>query len=158
MNRGTVTDAEASQDGFSLIEVLIAVAILGLGFTALLGALGVAFSGSNSYRGQSDAKTVVISAAERVKQAAYVDCATASSYVNAARLVGTDFPSSWGSQAQAQSRINVIEVRYWDGTSFVSACSDTASTYLKVQQITVTATSPNDRATERITVVKRGPS
>ena len=60
--------------GFSLIEVLIAVVILGLGFTALLGALGVTYSGSHSFRDQSDAKTVAISAAERVKTVAYVDC------------------------------------------------------------------------------------
>jgi len=151
--------------GFSLIEVLIAVVILGLGVTALLGAFGVAYSGSHSFRNQSDAKTVAISAAERVQSIAYVDCATAADYLSTARLVGSEYPSDWGTQAEAQARITVRAVRYWDGARFAenatysrSTCQANTSTYLKLQQIVIAATSPGDRATEIIAVVKRGPT
>lgn len=149
--------------GFTLIEVLVSVAILGLGFTVLLGTLGVAFSGSHSFRDQSDAKTVVISAAERVKGVSYVPCALAADYLTTARLVGSEYPSSWGTQAAAQSQISVTNVRYWNGTTFIDDrdfCLNPAnsSRYLQLEQVIVTATSPGNRATEYVAVVKRGPS
>lgn len=156
---------KGQSSGFSLVEVLIAVVILGLGVTALLGAFGVAFSGSHSFRNQSDAKTVAISAAERVQSVAYVDCATTGDYLSTARLVGGEYPSDWGTQAEAQSRIIVQAVRYWNGAAFVdnatysrTTCLANPSTYLKLQQIVIAATSPGDRATEVIAVVKRGPT
>lgn len=141
-----------SQDGgFSLIEVLIAVMILGLGFTALLGAMGVAFSGANSFRKAADSGTVAISAAERIKDAAYINCATAASYVTTARAV--TLPSGWTAAA-----VSVDSVLYWNGTAFSAAnsCGDASSSYLKLQLVTVSATSPDTRAKEVITVVKRG--
>jgi prepilin-type N-terminal cleavage/methylation domain-containing protein len=150
-----------ADEGFTLIEVIISVAILGIGFTALLGTLGVAFSGSHSFRDESDAKTVVISAAERVKSVVYVPCAVAADYLTTARLVGNEYPSNWGTQAAAQNQISVREVRYWNGTTFVTDrafCLANTSRYLQLEQVIVTATSPGNRAIEVIAVVKRGPT
>ena len=155
------TERRHLDGGFTLIEVLISVAILGLGFVALLGTLGVAYSGSHSFRDQSDAKTVVISAAERVKSVAYVPCAVAADYVATARLVGNEYPSSWGTQAAAQNQINVTKVRYWNGATFiddVNFCLNNTSRYLQLEQVIVTATSPGNRAVEVVAVVKRGPT
>ena len=147
--------------GFSLVEVLVAVVILGLGFTAVLGALAVAYSGSNSFRDQSNAKTVAISAAERVKTVQYADCAQPSDYLSTARLVGNEYPSDWGTQAQAQSRIDVTAVRYWNGTTFVADrafCLANPTALLRIQQVVITASSPDGRATEVVSVTKRGPA
>lgn len=151
---------QSRDEGFTLIEVLISVVVLGIGVTALLGTLGVAFSASHSFRDQSDAKTVAISAAERVKSVAYVSCATPADYRSTAKLVGSEYPSSWGSQVQAQNQIDVREVRYWNGTVFTGDrawCQANTSRFLRLQQVIVTATSPGSRAVEVVAVVKRGP-
>ena len=153
-----VRERAESDAGFTLIEVLIAMVILGIGFTALLAAMGVAFSGATSFRQQSDAGGVALSAAERVKGAAYVNCATTSTYQSTARAI--TFPSTWGSAAVAQLQVTVTSVQYWDGTKFASAnaCLDATSSLLRLQLVTVQAVSPDTRAIESLIVVKRDAS
>ena len=143
MSAGRPTDG-----GFSLVEVLIALVILGLGFTALLGAMGTAFSGANTFRGQSNAGTVVISAVERVKDAAYSSCATPSTYLTAAQEAAQT--AGWPASA-----VKVDEVRYWNGFTYGSTCQEATSPYLAMQLITVSVTSPDSRAVERLQVAKR---
>src|SRR5687767_11974431 len=81
-------------EGTSLIEVLLSIAIMGIGVVGVLGALATQVKGANLHRDQSDANAVLASAAERVHNAAYVTCASISgTYVTAARTA--ILPSDW---------------------------------------------------------------
>ena len=68
----------AGEVGESLIEVIMAVAILGIAIVALLGGLVTTIVGSSTHRDQSSGTAVLLSATEALKSATYVACATPS--------------------------------------------------------------------------------
>lgn len=53
--------------GDTLVEILVALAILGIAITAMVGALGAHVSTTNINRNQSQAESVLAAAAEHVK-------------------------------------------------------------------------------------------
>lgn len=69
-----------SEAGTTLIELLVAVAIMGIAFVTILGGIGTAIIGSDAQRRDASAGLVLTSAAERVVAEAdpyaYVPCAT----------------------------------------------------------------------------------
>jgi len=69
-------------EGMSLVEVLIAVALLGLAIATIAGGIGTAASASDRHRKRVNADTVIRSYAEAIQQRAkvfYVDCAASYS-------------------------------------------------------------------------------
>jgi prepilin-type N-terminal cleavage/methylation domain-containing protein len=140
--------------GFTLVELLVAIAILGVCFVSLLGALGMSIIGSDIHKQQSQVESVIDSAAEKVKDpsVAHVACATASqgTYVAAAQGAAASQPG-W-----AASTVQIIDVQYWDGTGFGTTCYDDAvHKNLNLQLITLKVTNPGTRADQTISVVKR---
>lgn len=144
-------DPAAAEDGVSLVEVVVAVAILGLAVVALLGGLGTAVRGSDIHRSQATGETVVRSAAERVKDpgVAYLPCAgvaAAGAYVD-----GLSVPAGFA--------VSVAGVRVWDEASgaFVapSALASCPSNDAGVQLVTVSVVAGDGRASETLDVVKR---
>jgi prepilin-type N-terminal cleavage/methylation domain-containing protein len=138
-----------SEAGFSLAEIVITIAIVGITFTALLGGMLTAIKVSTQYQRNATADAVARSAAEWVKdpaQTPYVNCAGNTAY----GLSGVTVPSGY----------NVaMVVRYWNGAIptgaayqpvFQASCSTDAG----VQQITITATT-SDGTTESVQVLKR---
>jgi len=101
--------------GESLLETLIAVAILGLAVTAILGSIAAGITTSVVHRRQSDANTLLVSAAEELKNPAtvgaggnpYVTCAQASDY-DPTR--GLTIPTSW--------TVTLNSVQYWNGSDW----------------------------------------
>lgn len=148
---------EAPQDGFTLIEVLISVAIIGIAFIALIGAMTTALSAAKFHRTQAISGTTVVSAAELVKTAPYdATCpagASYPSYLNAAE--GAAVPSDWIKQGfTAADAINIDSVEYWDGsTGFGATCHDKdpddTQHFLRVQMITLIVRGPSDSPTSR---------
>ena len=137
-----------SERGDTLIEVLIAITVVGISSTALLAGLATAINLSATHRGQADADVVLVSAADSVKNQTYVACpgVSTSSYNP---TLGVSLPSGWSS-----SNLTISSVKGWNGTGFVSCPAIDA----KLQLVTITATTPDGRSTESVDVVKRNAS
>ena len=129
--------------GFSLVEILVTIVIVGIAFAAILGGMVTSIVVSDLHRGQASADVLARSAAEAVKDQAipYVPCAGPSDYVSA-------LPTG----------ASITSVRYWDGTSsnpvaFSGSCPNPDK---GMQLITVVAGS--GRASETVEFVKRATS
>jgi len=67
-----------TDDGVTLIELLVTLTILGIGFVAVLAGLATSSASSDQLRNAAGADTVLRSFAEHVKGAAYTSCARAA--------------------------------------------------------------------------------
>ena len=156
--------------GETLIELLVAVAILGITFPAVLGAMGVGILSADVHRTEADGTTTALSAVEQVKAASFVSCATPASYLTAAQSVTA--PQSWTSPPASWTPakgISITQVLYWDGASFQATCQehDSDATPLTLQLITLKVQGPatgqatcqeaRDRTCESMDVIKRKP-
>jgi prepilin-type N-terminal cleavage/methylation domain-containing protein len=148
--RTTTGFVARTEAGHTLIEVLMAVAILGIGVVAIVAGMGTSIIGTDHHRKQAQAHTVLLSAVDAVKSQTanpYQACATAGTY---AASSGVALPATWSTGA-----IAVRSVTYWDGTGFAATCPSPDS---KLQLVEVEVSSPDGRATESVAVVKRNPS
>ena len=142
-----------SDAGFSLVEIVITIAIVGVTFSAILGGLFASITVSALQRTEATADTVARSAAEVVKDSAqnpYQNCAGTGHY----SLTGVSVPSGFS--------VHITDVQYWDGAPvtagyavhFASTCPPDRG----IQQITIAATSADGQATETVQVIKRSVS
>jgi Tfp pilus assembly protein PilV len=149
--RITIRPPVRNEAGTTLVEVLMTVAILGIGIVAVVGAMGTSIIGTDHHRKQAQAHTVLLSAVDAVKSQTanpYQPCATTGTY---AATSGVTLPAGW-----AASYVTVQSVTYWDGgTGFSASCPSPDS---KLQLIDVRVATPDGRATESVAVVKRNPS
>lgn len=145
-----------SEAGFTLLELVISIAILGLVFVGILGSMGTTVFASDVHRKQAATQVVALGAAERIKSRdlLYVACATAAepSYVAAARAVPV--PAGWDPATTIAITDVAYETRGAGGASFGPTCYDANG--IKVQQVTIVVTSPDGRASAQAVVVKNG--
>lgn len=136
----TATAPTPDDAGLTLVEMLVAVAVLGITFVALLGGMATSIVTSDLHREQADALTLLSRAAESAKGAPYATCA--SSY---------PLPADAGEWSVA-----VVAVA-WNGSSYATPPGTCPSADLGLQRVTVTVTSPSGRTTESVALVKRAP-
>jgi type II secretory pathway pseudopilin PulG len=133
--------------GESLLEVLIAVTIMGIALVAIVGGLATSILVSDIHRRQATAGAYAHDYAEAIENAVagggYVACSTPASYASPA---GFTVPAGYSKSVVAGS------MRYWNGT-WQSACGTDAG----LQQLTVQVASDDGRAAERVVVVLRKP-
>lgn len=155
--------ARLGDGGFSLVEILIAIAIMGIAMVAVLGALATQMRGADQHRDESDAGAVLASAAEKVQAATYTPCTASTTplagYTTAAR--NATLPSDWVAEGfSPSSAISITAVKYWNGSSFVDACvidaADTAD-LLQLQLVSLKVMGPLTVTAETIDVVKQAP-
>lgn len=142
VHRQKVTGSEA---GFSLPEILITIAIVGIAFVAILGGMFTSITVSDFHRKEATADTLARDAAEWVKDPGqtYIPCAGPNSYTLPLGATGY--------------AVSVSNIAYWNGTSsnpisFVSSCP---SPDQGLQRITIVAASSDGRASQTVTIVKR---
>jgi prepilin-type N-terminal cleavage/methylation domain-containing protein len=158
--------ARRGEHGFSLVESVIAVAVLGIIVSAMVGGMATSIAMSSLHRQQSSANAVMVSAAEAIKHAPYTPCA--QSYLP------TPPPGGW----PAYLSITTV-VQYWNPDSsppaFDSTCHDSdgasgdgAGGLFPLQLVTILVTQsgsgirsacpqfPSRQSTTCVSIVKRG--
>jgi prepilin-type N-terminal cleavage/methylation domain-containing protein len=134
--------------GETLIELLVALAILGIALVAVVGALAASITMSDIHRKQSTAGAEVRNYAEQVENyvagTGYAACAAPATYV--AATVGYTAPAGYSATP--------VRVRYWSGSAWSASCpaSDTG-----LQELTLSVRSTDTRAVESVVVVLRKP-
>lgn len=149
---GSAMSARSPHAGESLIELLIAVMIMGVAATAVLGQVMMSASTSQMYRGVSDSLEYLQAWAEQVDAAPYQNCADG---------VGVTRPTPTGLTNPT------ITVEYWAGGGYVPreqipGCQQPAAqrTDNGLQRWTLSVTAPGvglPSTTQRMTLVKRNP-
>jgi prepilin-type N-terminal cleavage/methylation domain-containing protein len=158
-----------SEQGFSLVESVIAVAVLGIIVTAMVGGMATSIATSDIHRQQSTVNAVMVSAVETVKNAPYASCANGGDADTATYSTKTVLPA--GANPWLPGAITTT-VQYWNPqtSGWETSCHDTATNPLDttnppdglggpfpMQLVTILVTSPGNRASTSVGIVKRGP-
>jgi type II secretory pathway pseudopilin PulG len=136
-----MSDRLTDDSGTSMLEVLVAVVILAIAASAVLGALLTSITVSDVHRKQTTAGAVAQDYAEQIAGAGYVECAGPGTYA----LAPASVPVPAGYSAS-------LAVEYWSGSAWSGSCTSTG-----LQRVTVSVSSDDGRATERAVVVVRQP-
>lgn len=139
-----------SDEGVTLVEVLVALAILSVAGVAILAGLQMSVMASDIHRKQSTGGATVRSYAEAIEKylrtdGNYVRCAPAGTYAPAA--VGYALPSGYTASQSAAEPL--------DGNGSVITIGTCPTRDQGVQRLRLTVSSADGRATERLTIVVR---
>ncbi|MER7950622.1 prepilin-type N-terminal cleavage/methylation domain-containing protein [Streptomyces sp. NPDC096079] len=126
------------EEGETLVEVLVAVVLMGIAFVTILGGLGTAIISSVTQQKVTSADSVIRSAAERIVSAPYVPCA---------RSYETPTPPA--------GYTVTVTVEYWDGVAAFDRACPPADTGVQKVTLTVHATGPHPVRDATLDVVKR---
>jgi len=147
------TSSRDSEAGDTLVEVLIALMVLGIASVALLIAFGTTLSASAQHRDLTNYNTVLASTNAEVSalvqqnaNTLFGTCASLSSYPSSSTL-SANLPYAYSAQ--------IISVSYWNGTSWASCTTglDTAP-----QMITLQVTDSTTNHVYDLQVVVDNPS
>jgi prepilin-type N-terminal cleavage/methylation domain-containing protein len=134
------TSVGAPDEGFSLVETLIAVAILGIGVLTVVGGMMTSIQVSDLDRRQADGQTALRAYAEATAGDTYAACA--STYPAS----GFTAPTSWTAS---------MTVTYWNASTnaFTATCGADSG----LQSVALTLAAADGRATESLQMAKRAP-
>lgn len=139
-----------SESGTTLLEIMIAVAILGISFVALLGGMTTSIIASDFHRKEATAGAALRNFAEAVKAEAY-DGTCPATYSPA--FTPPNDPSG------APYVATIASTEYWEagtGTAPTTATfTPTCVADAGLQRLTVQVASPDGRAIETLTILKR---
>jgi type II secretory pathway pseudopilin PulG len=127
-------------DGTTLIEVMMAVAVLGIAFATLVGGMFAFTYGAESNSRQASGAAYIREYAEAVAGATYQPCA------NRYATTGFNLPAGWSASAMV--------VSYWNASTFVGVCP---TPDLGLQRVHLTLSSIDGRDQESVDIVKRTP-
>lgn len=138
----------AGDRGSSLIEVLLATAILGIAVVVLIGGLGTAVLSTEQHRGQASAATYLRAAAEAVRSQPFQPCASTSSY----SLAGV-VPASEPTYVATITTLT----HYSSASGSLVALSPCVAGADDVQHVALAIATTDGRVTETVTVGMRRP-
>lgn len=141
--------------GSSLIEIVIAVVLLGLTVTAMLTTLTVTISASATERDHANAHAWLQTATDVLYGEERIDCGTVTTSNQAAVLAsyravvkGTSNPENWD-----PSLIDIVPpVLFWNGDIYQSTCYTEEN--INLQLVTIEVRNPNGEIVESVQVVK----
>jgi prepilin-type N-terminal cleavage/methylation domain-containing protein len=140
------------EDGFSLVELMITIVIVGIAFVALLAGVTTSVIVSSHQREQSTADAVARSAAEWIKDPVNnpYSCAANNPYSLSALAVPTGYT------------VTISSIEYWNppATPFTAPYtpgfqSSSSTCANGLQRITLLVRSSDSQASETVQVIKR---
>ena len=145
--------AGSRDSGVSLVELLVAIVLLGVAGVSVLGAMAGAVRGSSTNRSQSATVVWLQSSADYLTKVAFVPCA-----VGQEAQVGTAYAAALASAGAprsqigwAQTDLSVVQpVLFWNGSAFTSTCN----TSFQLQQISLRVDNVPSRYKRTLVVVK----
>ncbi|MFE4856349.1 type II secretion system protein [Streptomyces sp. NPDC056670] len=126
------------EEGETLVEVLVAVVLMGVAFVTILGGIGTAIISSATQQKVTSADSVARSAAEKVVSDPYVSCA-----------------GSYGTPTPPAGYTVAVEIEYWDGMGAFGPACPTADTGVQKVTLTVRSSGPHPVRDATLEVVKR---
>jgi type II secretory pathway pseudopilin PulG len=140
---GAGDTSRRSEAGDTLVEVLMAMMVIGITAVGLLAAFATSISASEQHRSLATDDTILKSYVEaatyQIAQAPapnYTKCATVASYTAGVDAVSFTIPSG-----DTGYTVGISSVSYWDGSAFTSTC---VSGSTAPQQIMAYATGPSN--------------
>lgn len=128
------------EDGLTLAEVVVAVAILGIAFAVVVGAMMSAVVSSDVDRKQAAAQNALRTAAEEINAEAYDPCPGTPAY-GASVTPPTGFTLT-------------VSTEFWSGTAFQATCPPTDQ---GLQRLHLTLAHSGGKASESVEMMKRTP-
>jgi type II secretory pathway pseudopilin PulG len=142
------------ESGDTLIEVLVALVIMGAAFAVIVGGVGTAIIGAGIQQNKATADSLIRSAADKVTSLAYVPCATPVYPAPAGYALEPPPPGF---------TVRVFSVSYWDPVTnkFINppVCTNATDNGLQLITLHASATSTDVHTAETavLEVVKRQP-
>ena len=134
--------------GVTLVELMVAIAILGVAVVAIVGGMATAITTSDAHRKSVTAGIVAQNYAEQLKAAAYnASCSTplASKYPPAPATTGYN--------------TTLTSIEYWNaGTTAPATFADSCVTDPGIQRLTIKVDATDGRASQTVVVTKRNPA
>ena len=135
--------------GFSLVEIVVSITLLGVASGSVLVSLVTSTAGSARHRELSTATAWLQSTTDQLEVSPMAVCGTsatvAATYQDDVRA---NVPNSDGWPSSA---ISVTGVKFWDGTAFGTTCYD------DLQLVSLRVASPNGKVTQTLDFVKGNP-
>ncbi|MCZ0983285.1 type II secretion system protein [Streptomyces diastatochromogenes] len=126
------------EEGETLIEVLVAVVLMGVAFVTVFGGIGTAIISSARQQKVTTADSVIRSAAEKLVATPYVPCA-----------------DSYDTPPPPAGYTVTVEIEYWDGVGAFDQSCPTTDTGVQKVTLTVHTTGPHPVRDTTLEVVKR---
>ena len=138
--------------GFSLAEMIVTIAILGIAIVGMVGGLFGIIVARETHRQVVRASGYALTYAEAVKAAEYEDCSSPDAYAEV-------------SIAAPDHDLAIVEVECWDGddpATFTDGAAPGASE-VGAQRVTISVTGPTSapaskQVSETIVLLKRNPA
>ena len=144
--------------GFSLVEVVISIALLGLGTVATLGAMVASVDASAEQRDLANAQTWLQGAADYVQGQPRQDCDNVNGVAGEAearirRIYQGDVQTVSNPAGWPAGDITVLQpVLFWDGDQYQSTCHDNDG--INLQLVTLQVKSPSGKFVRTLQVVR----
>jgi hypothetical protein len=142
---------ERSDMGETLIEVLIASALMALVVVTVVGGIGTMLLGSMLHRQQANGNTSLVKALENMKSVPFtqVDCSRTDAQRQAAYVGAAALPTGWTAVVSiGYEQMNGVGVIDFAGTAL------TCPSGLQLQLVQATLTSPDNRVTPTMKFIK----
>ena len=152
--RHTRTGRAGEDRGFSLVEVVITVVLLGTVVVAIMSAVVTAIGASSTARSAARVETSIVNAADRINRAPK-RCDYSIFAKAAVQIEGWDPSQATVTQQYYVPGAAASDAGTWaTGRPNTPGCSADEPTDLLVQRVTITITSPDGKVTRTIEVVK----
>jgi Tfp pilus assembly protein PilV len=147
-------DSVAPDAGFSFVEIMMTIVLMGLVLVPLMNASIMAVKASSSSRRVAELQTVLLNAADRVNRA-NVNCDYLVYIQAAAQTKGWDPDQASATYEWYQPGSSATVPGTWQtGPAATPGCNGSAPTQNLVQRVTITMTSPEANLSRTIVMVK----